>query len=125
MRRAIEGELERSVMTLTSVESARVHVTFGKDSVFTDLRQPAKASVLVRLRPGAKLTPQNISAIEHLAASAVEGLQPESVSVLDMNGNLLGKPRSPLDADAGASSAMLDYRQSMEHDLLVEDTFHP
>jgi flagellar M-ring protein FliF len=120
LRRAIEGELERSVMTLTSVESARVHVTFGKDSVFTDLRQPAKASVLVRLRPGAKLTQQNISAIEHLAASAVEGLQPDSVSVLDMNGNLLGKPRSPLDADAGASSAMLDYRQSIEHDLLVK-----
>ena len=120
LRRAIEGELERSVTTLTSVESARVHVTFGKDSVFTDLRQPAKASVLVRLRPGAKLTPQNISAIEHLAASAVEGLQPDSVSVLDMNGNLLGKPRSPLDADAGASSAMLDYRQSIEHDLLVK-----
>ena len=55
-----------------------------------------------------------------MAASAVEGLQPDSVSVLDMNGNLLGKPRSPLDADAGASSAMLDYRQSIEHDLLVK-----
>jgi flagellar M-ring protein FliF len=120
LRRAIEGELERSVMTLTCVEGARVHVTFGKDSVFSDLRQPAKASVLVRLRPGAKLTAQNISAIEHLAASAVEGLQPDSVSVLDMNGNLLGKPRSALDADAGASSAMLDYRQWIEHDLLVK-----
>lgn len=120
LRRAIEGELERSVMTLAGVESARVHVTFAKDSVFTDLRQPAKASVLVRLRPGAKLTQQNVSAIEHLAASAVEGLQPDSVSVLDMNGNLLGKPRTPLDADAGASSAMLDYRQSIEHDLLVK-----
>ncbi len=50
-RRAIEGELERSVMTLTGVESARVHVTFSKDSVFSDLRQPAKASVLVKLGP--------------------------------------------------------------------------
>ncbi|MGD0579605.1 MAG: flagellar basal-body MS-ring/collar protein FliF [Bryobacteraceae bacterium] len=120
LRRAIEGELERSVMTLTGVDGARVHVTFAKDSVFSDLRQPAKASVLVRLRPGARLTQQNILAIEHLAASAVEGLQPESVSVVDMNGNLLGKPRSPLDTDAGASSAMLDYRQSLEHDLLVK-----
>ena len=120
LRRAIEGELERSVMTLAGVEVARVHVTFAKDSVFADLRQPAKASVLVRLRPGATLTQQSISAIEHLAASAVEGLQPDAVSVVDMAGNLLGKPRSPLDADAGASSAMIEYRQSLEHDLLVK-----
>jgi flagellar M-ring protein FliF len=120
LRRAIEGELERSVMTLTGVESARVHVTFSKDSVFSDLRQPAKASVLVKLRPGTLLSAQNISSIEHLAASAVEGLQPESVSVVDMNGNLLGKPRAILDADSGASSATLEYRQSLEHDLLAK-----
>jgi len=111
LRRAIEGELERSVMTLTGVESARVHVTFSKDSVFSDL---------VKLRPGTVLSPQNISSIEHLAASAVEGLQPEAVSVVDMNGNLLGKPRASLDADSGASSASLEYRQSLEHDLLTK-----
>jgi len=120
LRRAIEGELERSVMTLTGVEAARVHVTFSKDSVFSDLRQPAKASVLIRLRPGAHLSAQNVAAIQHLAASAVEALQPESVTVVDMNGNLLGKPRSALETDAGSSSAMLDYRQSLEHDLLVK-----
>lgn len=120
LRRAIEGELERSVMTLTGVDSARVHVTFSKDSVFSDLRQPAKASVLVKLRPSARLSAQNISAIEHLAASAVEGLQPDAVSVVDMNGNLLGKPRAALDTDAGASSASLEYRQSLERDLLVK-----
>jgi flagellar M-ring protein FliF len=119
-RRAIEGELERSVMTLTGVESARVHVTFSKDSVFSDLRQPAKASVLVKLRPSTRLSAQNISAIEHLAASAVEGLQPEAVSVVDMNGNLLGKPRASLDTDSGATSASLEYRQSLEHDLLAK-----
>jgi flagellar M-ring protein FliF len=119
-RRALEGELERSVMTLSGVESARVHVTFAKDSVFSDLRQPAKASVLVKLRPNKTLSAQNISSIEHLAASAVEGLQPEAVSVVDMNGNLLGKPRGSLDTDAGASSASLEYRQSLEHDLLAK-----
>ena len=119
-RRAIEGELELSVMTLNGVESARVHVTFAKDSVFSDLRQPAKASVLVKLRPGAELSAQNISSIEHLAASAVEGLRPDAVSVVDMNGNLLGKPRASSDADVGASSASLEYRQSLEHDLLAK-----
>ena len=50
-RRALEGELERSVMSLAEVEQARVHLTFPKDSVFLDSQQPAKASVLVKVRP--------------------------------------------------------------------------
>ena len=93
-RRALEGELERSVMALAEVEQARVHLTFPKDSVFLEARQPAKASVMVKLRPGAQLSPQNVTAINHLVASAVEGLAPEAVSVLDMRGNLLNRPRT-------------------------------
>jgi flagellar M-ring protein FliF len=119
-RRAIEGELERSVMTLSGVEGSRVHVTFSKDSVFSELREPAKASLLIKLRPGATLSAQNISALQHLAASAVEGLKPEAVSVVDMNGNLLGRPRAALDSDSGMSPAGLEYRQSLERDLVVK-----
>ena len=47
-------------------------------------QQPAKASVLVHIKPGRKLAPQNIVAINHLVASAVEGLSPDAVSVLDI-----------------------------------------
>src|SRR5215813_15125484 len=90
--RALEGELERSVMSLAEVEQARVHLTFPKDSVFLDSKEPAKASVMVKTKPGARLSPQNVLAINHLVASAVEGLSPDAVSVLDMNGNLLGRP---------------------------------
>ena len=93
-RRALEGELERSVMSLAEVEQARVHLTFPKDSVFLDAQQPAKASVLVKIRPHAQLAAGNVAAISHLVASAVEGLAPDAVSVLDMNGNLLSRPRS-------------------------------
>src|SRR5512146_1380551 len=88
-RRALEGELERSVMSLAEVEQARVHLTFPKDSVFLESRQPAKASVMVKVRSGKALAAQNVQAINHLVASAVEGLSPDAVSVLDMNGNLL------------------------------------
>lgn len=119
-RRAIEGELERSVMSLAEVERARVHVTFAKESIFLDNREPAKASVMVRLRPGARLSPQNVTAVQHLTASAVEGLAPEAVSVLDMAGNLLSRPRTLLDDDARVSSAMLDYRQSVEREFLAK-----
>jgi flagellar M-ring protein FliF len=119
--RALEGELERSVMSLAEVEQARVHLTFPKESVFLDDQQPAKASVLVRLRPGARLAPQNVLAIDHLVASAVEGLSPEAVAVVDMNGNLLGRPREPESPDGpGPSEASLDYRRRLESDLLAK-----
>jgi flagellar M-ring protein FliF len=120
-KRALEGELERSVMALAEVEQARVHLSFSKESVFLDDQQPAKASVLVRLRPGARLSPQNVLAIDHLVASAVDGLSPDAVSVVDMNGNLLGRPRAPESPDGpGPSEASMDYRRRLESDLLAK-----
>ena len=119
-RRALEGELERSVMALAEVESARVHLTFSKDSVFLESQQPAKASVLVKLKPGARLAPANVLAVCHLVASAVEGLAPEAVSVLDMNGNLLNRPRAASADGEQASEATLDYKQHVERDLLAK-----
>jgi flagellar M-ring protein FliF len=127
-RRALEGELERSVMSMAEVEQARVHLTFPKDSVFLDAQQPAKASVLVKTRPGARLSQPNVVAINHLVASAVEGLSPDAVSVLDMSGNLLGRPRPTGALDASdASEAGLDYRRKIESDLLakINSTLEP
>ncbi len=126
--RALEGELERSVMSLAEVEQARVHITFPKDSLFLDSRQPAKASVLLKLRPGAQLSPQNVAAICQLASSAVDGLLPEAVSVVDTRGNLLNRARkasSPDDPEP--SEAALEYRQKLEHDLLskINATLEP
>src|SRR5580704_10633003 len=92
-QRALEGELERSVMSMAEVVQARVHLTFPRESVFLDQQQPAKASVMVKLRPGARLSPQNVLALSNLAASAVEGLSPDSVAVIDMDGNLLTRPK--------------------------------
>jgi flagellar M-ring protein FliF len=126
--RALEGELERSVMALAEVERARVHITLPKESVFLESRRPAKASVLVKLRPGARLAPQNVLAICHLVASAVEGLEPQAISVLDMQGNLLNRPRAPEDPETGKpSEALLEYRQSIEKDLLakIHSTLEP
>ena len=127
-RRALEGELERSVAALAEVEQARVHLTFPKDSVFLESQQPAKASVLVKVRPGARLSPQNVTAINHLVASAVEGLSPDAVSVLDMNGNLLGRPRRAGSLEGPEpSEAVLEFRRHVEADLLskINATLEP
>src|SRR5208337_3321439 len=60
--RAIEGELERSVMSIREVEEARVHITMAKDSLYTEQREPAKASVLIKLRGPVPLSPLNVAA---------------------------------------------------------------
>jgi len=127
-RRALEGELERSIICLAEVEQARVHITFPKESVFLDSQEPAKASVLVKIRPGAHLAAENVQAIDHLVASAVEGLAPDAVSVVDMNGNLLGRPKASggLEGPEG-SEAALDYRHKVEADLIakINSTLEP
>jgi flagellar M-ring protein FliF len=127
-RRALEGELERSIMAISDVRQARVHVTLPKDSVFTDAREPAKASVLVGLRAGTRLSSPNVIAIENLISSAVEGLAPESVSVVDMSGNLLSRPRREGPEDGTQiTEAVLEYRQAVEHDLVakINSTLEP
>jgi flagellar M-ring protein FliF len=115
-------------MCLGEVELARMHVTFSKESLYTEERQPAKASVLVRLKPGARLSPANVTAISYLVSSAVEGLAPEAISVLDMQGNLLSRPRRPSNgASDEPSEALLDFRHGIERDLLnkINATLEP
>jgi len=130
--RAIEGELERSVMSIREVEQARVHITLAKDSLYADQRQPAKASVLVKLRHAAALSPQNVAAVCQLTASAVPGLAAEQVTVVDTSGNLLSRPRAAA-LDDGAqpgsqsSEAALEYRKAIERDVetKVAQTLEP
>lgn len=118
-KRALEGELERSVMSLAEVELARVHLTLPKESVFINQQLPAKASVMVKLKPGAQISPQNVIAVTNLVASAVEGLTPDAVSLLDMDGNLLSKPHRAAAGDGSEVTAeALEVRQQIEHALV-------
>lgn len=124
--RAIEGELERSIRYIKEVEQARVHLTFPKDSVFVESRQPAKASVLLQLKPGSKISSQNVLAICHLVSSAVEGLTPDAVSIVDSRGSLLSKPRKH-GPEADMPDDAAEYREKLERDLLgkVQTTLEP
>jgi len=126
-RRALEGELERSIMSLAEVEKARVHLTFPKESIYLETRQAAKASVVLGLRGSVPLSPQNVSAVCNLVASAVEGLAPEAVSVVDMRGNLLNRPRKTGADGLEGSEANLEYRQAVEKDYAakIQSTLEP
>jgi len=112
-RRALEGELERSVLSLAQVEEARVHITLPKDSVFLDYQQPAKASVVVKLRRAQGLDAGQVRGLGYLVASAVEGLTAEMVSVIDVRGNLLSRPKR---SDKETSDEQTDLEQRIERE---------
>lgn len=88
-QRALEGELARTMMGTAEVQYARVHLTFKKGGLYRQAEEPAKASVVLRLRPDAVLDSQRVRGIQQLVASAVEGMSAEHVVVLNENGQLL------------------------------------
>src|SRR5688572_22720439 len=90
-RRALEGELSRTIESLQEVERARVHVTIPKPTLFTDKKEEATASVILKLKPGSEINDRQVRGITHLVASSVEGLRARQVSVLDIHGNMLTK----------------------------------
>jgi len=86
-QRALEGELERTLATLTEVEAVRVHLVMPQESLFTEQEHEAKAAVILKTRSG-RLSEQAQLAIPQLVASAVDRLRPENVTVVDADSNL-------------------------------------
>jgi len=112
-RRALEGELERSVESLEEVRRARVHIRLPKRSVFLDEEEPGKASVVVELAPQQKLSAGRAKAIVHLISSAVEGLDPEKVTIMDSTGRLFADG----DAERGdINDRQLEYKRKLENE---------
>lgn len=90
LRRAIEGELGRTVGSLAEVRSARVHLTLGERGLYRDEDRKAAASVVLNLQPGRNLSPAQLQGIRNLVSAAVPGLSPTAVTVVDGHGAVLG-----------------------------------
>ena len=89
LRRATEGELARTIARLQAVRSARVHVTLPEKGLFRDVDRHASAAVVLNLHPGRKMEERELAGVRHLVASAVAGLNPDSVTVVDQRGTVL------------------------------------
>lgn len=88
-QRALEGELQRSVMSLTEIEAARVHLVMSEESIFDTERREASASVILSIKTGAKISDDAVQGIVALITGAVDNLPEEKVRVIDSKGNLL------------------------------------
>jgi flagellar M-ring protein FliF len=88
-RRALQGELARSITALAQVENARVLIAFGKRSLVKEQEQPASASVALHLHAGQTLSADQVRGVRQLVAASIESLKPEAVVIVDSHGNLL------------------------------------
>ena len=88
-QRALSGELTRTIRQIENVEHAEVQITPQRDSIYVERDEPAKASVMIGLNPGAELGLDKIKGIANLVASGVEGLSPQNVTIVDSTGRML------------------------------------
>ena len=94
LKRALEGELARTISGIEQVDAARVHLVIPERSPFRETQAPATASVVVDLKGNSRLSLAHIEGMVALVAGAVEGLEPNDVNILDANGALLSDPNS-------------------------------
>ncbi|RKP44374.1 flagellar basal-body MS-ring/collar protein FliF [Trinickia fusca] len=109
-QRALEGELERTIQSISVVRQARVHLAIPKPTVFVREREAPSASVLVNLYPGRTLDEGQVLAITHMLSSSVPNLPVKNVTIVDQDGNLLTQPSS----GSGLDATQLKYVQQVE-----------
>jgi flagellar M-ring protein FliF len=114
-RRALQGELARTISQLPEVERARVHLAVPERRLFSNERDRARASVVLSLRRSQTLAKGQVQGIVHLVASSVEGLQPQDVTVVDGHGRLLSDATG--DGPTRLSGSQLEYQRSIEKDI--------
>ncbi len=117
MMRAMEGELARTISSLSQVESSRVKIVIPKQEIFNRDKQESTASVVLKLRGISELSKEQISSITHLVASSVPGLKPSKVTLIDTRGRLLAGGTGD-NSDMSTTAATADeYRITYENRL--------
>ncbi len=115
-RRALQGELMRTISSLAPVETARVHLALPEKRLFRDQQKAATASIIVKLHSGSKLKESQLQGIVSLVAGSVEGLETENVTIVDATGKVLSKSQG--EGLAGPMTpGMLEYQQTVERRL--------
>ncbi len=111
-QRALENELARSIDQMAAVESSRVHLVMPQQTLFTSQQKDTTASVMLKLKPGRRLDSAQSRSISNLVAGSVEGLKPQNLTIVDINGNTL----TPDDNGnlTGLSSKQLEAQRTYE-----------
>lgn len=115
-RRALEGELSRTIAALKDVKAARVHLVMPKRELFRREQIEPSASVTLRMFGGRRLDKRQVAAVQHLVAAAVPGLQPDRITLVDDRGTLLVKGGAAA-LEGGLANQADEYRIGYESRL--------
>lgn len=110
LRRALEGELARTIGRLSEVRSARVHLSLPEKGLYRDEDKKAAAAVVLNLQPGRALGERELAGVRHLVASSVPGLPPDAVTVMDGRGSVLS-------SESAFGEGAQSYQKKLESDL--------
>ncbi|MCL2075458.1 MAG: flagellar M-ring protein FliF [Betaproteobacteria bacterium] len=125
-QRALEGELARTIQSISAVDSARVHLAIPRPSVFVREEQRPTASVLLHLYPGTTLDNRQLAGVAHLVASSVPQMPIANVNIVDQHGALLSQPKDK-QANAGLDPTQLMLVREAEKAVIerIRDILHP
>src|SRR5712691_1054840 len=112
-QRALENELARSIDQMDAVETARVHLVMPQQTLFTTQQKDTTASVMLKLKPGRHLDSAQSRSISNLIAGSVEGLKPQNLTIVDINGNTL-TPDDSASSSMGLTSKQLETQRGYE-----------
>ncbi|MCC6397530.1 MAG: flagellar M-ring protein FliF [Bacteroidetes bacterium] len=112
-RRALEGELARTILTIDEVEAARVHLVLPERVLFKEDEKPATASVVLKLRSGKPLRTETVQGIAHLVSSSIEGMEAGNVTIVDSRGQLLSDAHKS-NSLAALTSSQYELQQKVE-----------
>jgi flagellar M-ring protein FliF len=118
--RGLEGELARSINTLEGVRSSRVHIVLPKEALFKEDQKATTASVLLQLKPGAKLGQDQVRGITNLVTNSIEGLKAGGVTIIDDTGHVLydgAVQDSPFTGSSTQMDLQRQYEVALQHDL--------
>lgn len=116
-QRGLQGELQRTIESLSAVERARVHIVIPERSLFIKDQTTPTASVVLKLKPGQRLDQREVRGVAHLVAGAVEGLKDEQVSILDTSGSVLFDGTQLAAQGFGASASQLEMQQNYQRSV--------
>lgn len=116
-KRALQGELARTISSFKKIQEARVHLTIPKDRLFIGDEDKAKAAIIVKLKGGYSLGKEDVMAIASLVSGAVKGLGMEDIQIVDTNGKLLSDMVGKEDDPETMTENQMSYKQRVERGL--------
>ena len=114
---ALQGELARTIEQMPEVEKTRVHIVMSEDSLYKKNEKPATASIMLKLRPSAQLSREQIKGVVNLVAHSIQGLKPENVTVIDQMAHVLNDQNDANGLASAGSLTQIEMTKKVQEDL--------